>query len=227
MGKRRARCYNSRRTAGARKARRAECCALAARVFDIAVIGGGIIGLATAMRLAQKRARSKIVVLEKEERLARHQTGHNSGVIHAGIYYAPGSSKANFCSTGGALLRRFCDDHGVRYEMCGKVIVATDDSEIPGLEELHRRGTINGAAGLQVVDRDRLLELEPHSAGVRAIHSPGTGIIDFTEVCEAYAAEFRRLGGEVELGAAVTSAAHNGGGCTLETSRGDYAARGT
>ncbi len=177
------------------------------------------------MRMAENNSGSSFVVLEKEDRLAQHQTGHNSGVIHAGIYYAPGSSKANFCSEGGALLRRFCDDHGVAYDMCGKVIVATDESEIPGLEELYRRGTVNGAVGLRIVDREELLELEPHAAGVRAIHSPGTGIIDFVAVSEAYADEFRRSGGEIVLGAEVSSAARHGGLRTLETSQGDFSAR--
>ena len=196
-----------------------------ARNFDVAIIGGGIIGLATAMRMARNYHGSKFVVLEKEEQLAQHQTGHNSGVIHAGIYYAPGSSKANFCSTGGSLLRQFCDEHGVRYDMCGKVIVATDESEIPGLEELFRRGTVNGAVGLRIVDREQLLELEPHSAGVRAIHSPGTGIINFVEVCEAYAEVFRRAGGEIVLGAEVTSVAQHGDVRTLETRQGDFSAK--
>ena len=198
---------------------------LPATNFDIAIIGGGIIGLATAMRMARNNHELSLVVLEKEDRLALHQTGHNSGVIHAGIYYAPGSSKANFCSAGGSLLRKFCDDHGVTYDMCGKVIVATDDTEVPGLEELFRRGTVNGAEGLRIVDREELLGLEPHSAGVRAIHSPGTGIIDFVEVCEAYAEEFKRAGGEIVLGAELTSVAQHGDLRTLETSKGDFSAK--
>ena len=195
------------------------------RDFDVAIIGGGIIGLATAMRMARNNGGSRFVVLEKEDRLAQHQTGHNSGVIHAGIYYAPGSSKANFCSVGGTLLRQFCDDHDVPYDMCGKVIVATDESEVPGLEELFRRGTVNGAVGLRVVGREELLELEPHAAGVRAIHSPGTGIIDFVEVSEAYANEFRRSGGETVLGAEVASVTQHGDLRTLETRQGDFTAR--
>ena len=117
--------------------------------YDIAIIGAGIIGLATAMRLTQEHPDRKVVVIEKEPGIARHQTGHNSGVIHAGIYYAPGSQKANFCSTGGRLLRDFCDERDIEYEMCGKLIVAIEDSEVPGLEELYRRGTENGAEGLE------------------------------------------------------------------------------
>ena len=194
-------------------------------VFDIAVVGGGIIGLATAMRLAGQHPRLRVVVLEKEEVLAQHQTGHNSGVIHAGIYYAPGTQKANFCSTGGSLLRRFCDEHGVDYDMCGKVIIATTEAELFALEELHKRGTANGAQGLEIVDRDRLLELEPHAAGIKAIYSPGTGIIDYIQVCDAYAIEFREHGGEVVAGAQVTAATQHNGVSTLETTGGDYSAR--
>ena len=150
--------------------------------YDVAVIGGGIIGLATAMTLARSYPGRRFVLLEKEAEVARHQTGHNSGVIHAGIYYAPGSQKANFCSTGGRLLREFCDERGIPYRMCGKVIVAVDEEERPRLQDLYERGTANGAVGLEMVGPERLRELEPHAAGVEAIHSPNTGIIDFGAV---------------------------------------------
>ncbi len=220
------RCYNPQRVAWTPDPQGSYWSSdLPTRNFDVAIIGGGIIGLATAMRMAGNNHGSRLIVLEKEDQLAKHQTGHNSGVIHAGIYYAPGSSKANFCSTGGSLLRKFCDDHDVPYDMCGKVIVATDESEIPGLEELFRRGTVNGAVGLRIVDRDRLLELEPHAAGVRAIHSPGTGIIDFVKVSNAYADEFRHAGGEIVLGAEVQSVAQHGGIRTLETNQGNFSAK--
>ncbi len=165
--------------------------------YDIGIIGSGIIGLATAMRLSHEHPRSKIVVVEKESQIAQHQTGHNSGVIHAGICYAPGSQKANFCSTGGAMLRRFCDQHEVPYEMCGKLIVAVDESEVPGLEELFRRGTANGADGLEILGQERLREIEPHAAGVKAIWSPNTGIVDYDDVSTAYCDEMRDSGGEL------------------------------
>ena len=193
--------------------------------YDIAVIGAGIIGLATAMRLAQEYPRYKIIVLEKDGEVAQHQTGHNSGVIHAGIYYAPGSQKANFCSTGGRLLRQFCDERDIEYEMCGKVIVAINDEEVPRLEDLLERGTANGAEGLEMVGPERLAELEPYAAGVQAIFSPNTGIIDFKKVSQAYAIEFGENGGDLLLNTAVHGIANRDQRMYLETSRGEIAAR--
>ena len=193
--------------------------------YDIAVIGAGIIGLATAMRLAQEYPRYKIIVLEKDGEVARHQTGHNSGVIHAGIYYAPGSQKANFCSTGGKLLRQFCDERGIEYEMCGKVIVATNDDEVPRLQDLYERGAANGAEGLEMVGKERLAELEPYAAGVQAIFSPNTGIIDFKKVSQAYAIEFGENGGDLFLNTAVHGITRRDGQMYMETSRGEIAAR--
>ena len=194
------------------------------RSCDIAIIGGGIIGLATAMRLTQEHPDRKVAVIEKEAEVARHQTGHNSGVIHAGIYYAPGSQKANFCSTGGRLLREFCDARGIEYEMCGKLIVAINESEVPGLEELHRRGTANGAEGLEIIGPEELREHEPHVAGVKAIWSPNTGIIDFTKVSEAYSTEMRESGGDLITGAEVRSISRANGTIHLETTAGDFSA---
>ena len=193
--------------------------------YDIAVIGAGIIGLATAMRLAEEYPRYKIVVLEKDGEVAQHQTGHNSGVIHAGIYYAPGSQKANFCSTGGRLLRQFCDERDIEYEMCGKVIVAITDEEVPRLQDLFERGTANGAEGLEMIGPERLAELEPYAAGVQAIFSPNTGIIDFKKVSQAYAIEFGENGGDLMLNTAVHGIARRDGRMYLETSRGEIAAR--
>ena len=193
--------------------------------YDIAIIGAGIIGLATAMRLAEEYPRYKIAVLEKDEEVALHQTGHNSGVIHAGIYYAPGSQKANFCSTGGRLLRQFCDERDIEYEMCGKVIVAITDEEVPRLQDLFERGTANGAEGLEMIGPERLAELEPYAAGVQAIFSPNTGIIDFKKVSQAYAIEFGENGGDLMLNTAVHGIARRDGRMYLETSRGEIAAR--
>jgi L-2-hydroxyglutarate oxidase len=193
--------------------------------YDIAVIGGGIIGMATAMRLAQEFPRYKVAVLEKDDEVAKHQTGHNSGVIHAGIYYAPGTQKANFCSVGGRQLRQFCDEHSIPYEMCGKVIVATTDEEAPRLDELFRRGTANGAEGLEMVGQERLRELEPYAAGIKAIFSPNTGIIDFKRVTQAYATEFSENGGDLMLNTPVHGITRRSGKIHLETARGEIVAQ--
>ena len=198
---------------------------MASRTYDFAVIGGGIVGLATAMKLTQDFPGHGVVVMEKEPEVAQHQSGHNSGVMHAGIYYAPGSQKANFCSSGGAMLRRFCDDHGIEYKMCGKVIVAIDESELPGLEELHRRGTANGAEGLEIIGPERLRELEPHAAGIRAVHSPNTGVVDYTRVASALATQVVENGGELLTGTEVRAASQRDGRVYLETTQGEMATR--
>ena len=195
------------------------------RSYDIAIIGGGIIGLATAMKLTQQFPRKKVVVVEKETEVARHQTGHNSGVIHAGIYYAPGSQKANFCYAGSKALREFCDQKGIEYEMCGKLIVATNESEIPRLEELYLRGTANGVKGLEMVGKERLQEIEPHTVGVMALFSPDTGIIDYTKVSEAYAMEMRENGGDLLTNARLRRISRSDGRLLLETSRGELSAK--
>jgi L-2-hydroxyglutarate oxidase len=165
--------------------------------FDIAVIGGGIIGLATALKLASRYPGRRLLVLEKEDGIGRHQTGHNSGVIHSGIYYRPGSLKARTCVAGRRALIEFCDENGIPYELCGKVIVATEPEEIPRLEELHRRGVANGVAGLERIGPERLREIEPHARGLQALFSPGTGIVDFARVAAAYAEKFVAAGGTV------------------------------
>ncbi len=193
--------------------------------YDIAVIGAGIIGLATGMKLATDYPNLRTIVLEKEPEVALHQTGHNSGVIHAGIYYAPGSQKANFCATGSLELRGYCDEKGIPYEMCGKLVVAIDPDEVPRLDELHRRGTANGAEGLELIGPERLREIEPHAAGVKAIASPNTGIIDFSLVSQAYAKDLVAAGGELALGAGVTGAARDSDGTRLLTKAGDLRAK--
>ncbi|HJO60250.1 MAG: L-2-hydroxyglutarate oxidase [SAR202 cluster bacterium] len=193
--------------------------------YDVVVVGGGIIGLATSMKLTQDFPNLKVAVLEKEKEVAQHQTGHNSGVIHAGIYYAPGSQKANFCSTGGKLLRDFCNEYGIPYDMCGKLIVATDDSEIPQLEELFKRGTENGAEGLRMVDQEEIKEIEPYSAGVKAILSPNTGIIDYFEVSQAYATRMRENGGDLLTNVEVISIENKDGLVYLETTSGTVVAK--
>ena len=171
--------------------------------FDIAVVGGGIVGLASALAINERYPRCSLTVLEKEPEVGSHQTGHNSGVIHAGIYYKPGSYKAMLCVEGVRLMKSFCEESGVAWEACGKVIVATDGSELARLEELYRRGVANGISGLELIGADRLREIEPHARAVRALLSPGTAIVDFKEVAEAMARRLTARGVSIRTGAPV------------------------
>jgi L-2-hydroxyglutarate oxidase len=164
---------------------------------DVAVVGGGILGVAVARELASRRPQRRVVVLEREPELGAHQTSHNSGVIHAGIYYAPGSLKARLCVSGARELYELCERRGVTHVRCGKVIVARDRSELPRLDELERRGRANGVAGLRRLGAAELRELEPHCRGVAALHSPATGIVDFAAVARALASEAEEHGVEV------------------------------
>ena len=170
---------------------------------DIAVVGGGILGLAVARELGRRDPGRRIVVLEREDRVGAHQTGHNSGVVHAGIYYVPGSLKARLCVEGVRELRAYCEERGIGYDACGKLIVALGEDELPGLDELERRGIANGVPGLRRLDAAGLREIEPHAAGVAALHSPETAIADFGAVARALADDVRAAGGELLLGAPV------------------------
>ena len=176
------------------------------------------------MIIAREHRGTSVAVLEKESEAGRHQTGHNSGVIHAGIYYSPGSHKADFCSRGGRMLREFCDERGIEYKLCGKLIIARDESELARLDELHRRGAANGVEGLEIVGRERLAELEPHAAGIRALHSPNTGIIDYGKVAVGLVAEMRENGGELITDAEVRRISVRGGRVHLETPLGEASA---
>lgn len=169
----------------------------------VVVVGGGIIGLAVARELTRRRPGAVVTVLEKEGHLASHQTGHNSGVVHAGIYYRPGSLKAELCTRGRLLLKDFCAERDIPYVECGKVVVAVDTSEMGRLDALERSATDNGVPGLRRLDAAGIREVEPHAAGVAALHSPATAITDFVAVAEAYAADIRSAGGEIRLGATV------------------------
>ena len=188
--------------------------------FEIAIIGGGILGLSSARELRLRFPNLSVVVIEKEPDLARHQTGHNSGVIHSGIYYKPDSLKARNCVEGARLLTSYCDERGIPYDKCGKVIVAVDESELPALEELYRRGTANGVPGLRRIGPDELKHLEPYARGVAALHSPETGIIDYGQVSESYASDFRESGGEISLSTALREIRPLSDGMELRTSRG-------
>ena len=170
---------------------------------DIAVVGGGILGLAVARELGRRDPARRIVVLEREAQVGEHQTGHNSGVVHAGIYYAPGSLKARLCVEGVRVLRAYCEERGIAYDACGKLIVALGEHELPGLDELERRGIANGVPGLRRLDAAGLREIEPHAAGIAALHSPETAIADFGAVARALADDVRAAGGEILLEAPV------------------------
>jgi len=150
---------------------------------DICIIGGGIVGLATAYRISSRFPEKKIVVLEKESSLAKHQTGHNSGVLHSGIYYKPGSLKAINCRKGKLAMEKFCSEQEIDHELCGKIIVALNEEEVPRMEKIYRRGQENGVK-CEIIDREKLLEIEPHAAGIQAIHVPECGIVNYRQVCE-------------------------------------------
>jgi L-2-hydroxyglutarate oxidase LhgO len=192
--------------------------------YDVAIVGGGIVGLATAMKLLTRYPRLKLVVLEKEDRIAAHQSGHNSGVLHSGIYYKPGSMKARLCVAGKAELLHFCDDNGIPYNLCGKVVVALDESELPRLHDLYDRGMANGVPGIEMIGPDRIKELEPHTRGVKAIYSPNTGIVDYVQVSQTYAGKVQALGGEICTGHEVTNVV-KGTTLTLQTPVGDVTAK--
>jgi (S)-2-hydroxyglutarate dehydrogenase len=194
--------------------------------YEVVIIGGGIIGLSTAMQLLRRYPRiGKVAVLEKEAELATHQTGHNSGVIHSGIYYRPGSWKSQFCVGGVKKLIQFCEENEIEYEQCGKVIVATDESELGRLQNLYERGIANGVEGLELVEPERLKEIEPHTFGIKALWSPKTGIIDYVKVASAHAMRFQQAGGGIYTSAPVQKITNSAGSLTIETSRGTLQAR--
>ncbi|MGA2224620.1 MAG: L-2-hydroxyglutarate oxidase [Syntrophobacteraceae bacterium] len=171
--------------------------------FDVAITGAGIIGLATAMTLLEEFPGLRVAVLEKETMIASHQTGHNSGVIHSGLYYRPGSLKSRLCISGRDELVRFCREHNVEHDICGKVVIATREDELPALAELYRRGSENGVIGLQMLTPEEVKEFEPYAQCIRGMLVPGAGIVDFRKVAEAYADVFCKKGGELFLGAKV------------------------
>lgn len=182
----------------------------------IAVVGGGIIGTAVARLLAREHS-ARVTLLEKEGHLAAHQTGHNSGVVHAGLYYEPGSLKATLCRRGVGLLQDFVAEHGIAYDQCGKVVVALDEVQAERLDALHERSVANGVPGARLVDGDGLREIEPHAVGLRALHSPETAIVDYPAVTQALGGELVDAGGLVRLGHEVTGIADRGSGVRVET----------
>jgi len=191
-------------------------------IYNFIVVGGGIVGLATALRILEARPRANLLLLEKEEALGRHQTGHNSGVLHAGLYYKPGSLKAKLAVAGLRQMVEFCQRHKVAHEQCGKIVVATEPEELPRLEKLLERGTANGLKGLRKLGPDQIREIEPHAAGLAAIRVPEEGIVDYGAVVEAMAMEIRRLGGEIRTEEPVESLKGASGIWRIQTPKAAY-----
>jgi len=193
-------------------------------MYDIAIIGGGVVGMATALALASDY-RVSLIVLEAEDRLAAHQSGNNSGVIHSGLYYKPGSLKASNCIAGREALYRFCEEHGIRHERCGKIVVATHEGELPALETLAQRGAANGLQGLQRLTAAEIKEFEPHAAGIAGLFVPQTGIVDYIQVTEKYADLSRAAGATIRIQTRVLRCQRASVGLVLETSNGDITCR--
>jgi len=189
---------------------------------DVIIIGGGVVGLAVALEITRRFPHLRLMLLEKEDRVARHQSGHNSGVIHSGVYYKPGSLKARLCVTGAAAMIEFCREHGIPHRVCGKVIVATTADEVRRLDELHRRGQANGLSGLRLIGSEELHEIEPHARGLKALVVPSTGVTDYALVCEKYAELILARGGAVLTSAAVTGVKRSATEIVVETSRGAF-----
>lgn len=190
--------------------------------FDghLGIIGGGIVGLAFAREFLRRHPAATVTVLEKEAQVGAHQTGHNSGVVHAGIYYEPGSLKAHLCTTGARRMRDYCVENDIAYDECGKVIVATEASELPALEELYARGRANGVPDLRMVGPEELREIEPHVVGIAALHSPRTAIVDYGEVARSFAASLSGAGARIRVGCEVTGIRHVGDRVHVRTTSG-------
>ena len=192
--------------------------------YNVIIVGGGVVGLSVALEITRRFPRLRLLVLEKEDRVARHQSGHNSGVIHSGLYYKPGSLKARLCVTGAAAMVEFCREHNLPHEVCGKVVVATEPDELPRLEELRKRGEANGLTGLRMIGPEELREIEPHAAGLQALVVPSTGITNYAAVCERYAELISAGGGTVLTSAAATGIKRTSNEIVVETSRGAFSA---
>ena len=193
-------------------------------IYDQVVIGGGIVGLATAMQLAQQNPNKRILLLEKENDVAAHQTSHNSGVIHSGIYYKPGSFKAKFSRAGSRSMVEFCQQHDLPHEVCGKVIVATKQQELPRLETLYQRGLENGIP-VTKLSSEEVQKIEPHVRCLAGIRVDSTGIVDYQQVCQKYAEVLRDRGGELEFNTKVTHLKPIADGYVIETNQGDFEAK--
>ena len=190
--------------------------------YDVIIIGGGVVGLGVGLEITRRFPGKRLLVLEKEDRVARHQSGHNSGVIHSGVYYKPGSLKARLCVTGAAAMVEFCREHGIAHQVCGKVIVATEEDELPRLEDLRKRGEANGLTGLRLIGREELREIEPNAAGLRALIVPTTGITDYAVVCQKYAELITANGGTVQTSAAASGIKRSTSEIVVETANGAF-----
>ena len=190
----------------------------------IIIIGGGIVGLATAFKLGRKLPSAQITLLEKEAAVGRHQTGNNSGVLHAGLYYKPGSNKSRLAVTGIQEMVVFCREHEIPHEICGKLVVAVDETEVARLRALHERGQQNGLQGLRWLNRDQMLEIEPHAGGIAALHVPQEGIVDYPKVCDVLQQKISAQGGRVVTGAKVTRLQPQSGGWLVHSATGDFEA---
>jgi (S)-2-hydroxyglutarate dehydrogenase len=190
--------------------------------YDVVIVGAGVVGLAVGLEVTRRFPRLRLLLVEKEDGVARHQSGHNSGVIHSGIYYKPGSLKARLCVAGAAAMIEFCREHAIPHRVCGKVIVATNEAELPRLEELRLRGVANGLKDLRVIGAEELRKIEPHARGLRALLVPSTAITDFRIVSEKYAELIGAQGGTVLTAAAVTGLKRNADEVAVETSRGTF-----
>lgn len=193
--------------------------------FDLVIVGGGIVGLSTAMYISREYPKLRLLLLEKEASVGRHQTGHNSGVIHSGIYYKPGSLKARLCVQGAAAMCEFCRDHGIAYEICGKLIIATNPDEVPRLHSLLERGQANGIPGLRLIDAQQAREIEPNCGGVAWLHVPGTGITNYGKVCEKYAELAASQGADVHISTEVVGLKQHAGETVVETTQGPFRTR--
>ena len=193
-------------------------------MYDFTIVGGGIVGLSTGMALSRRHPYARILVLEKENRWAAHQSGHNSGVIHSGVYYKPGSLKAQFATAGKRAVVEFCEEHGIKYDICGKVIVATQPDQVPIMEKIYQRGLANGLKGSKI-GPEELKEIEPHVKGVAAIRVPSAGIVDYKQVTEAYAKVLKGNGATLRLNTRVKAVSPNGPGLMVESNNGVFQTR--
>ena len=194
-------------------------------MYDVAIIGGGIVGLSTAYEYLRKNPSNKLIVFEKESKVATHQTGNNSGVIHSGIYYTPGSLKAKNCRHGVKKLLLFCDKHHIKYDLCGKLIIASNESEIPLLMELYNRGITNAIQNIKLLNEDEIREIEPHTIGIKGIHCPSTGVINYQDVCYVCANMIEQAGGKIQLNSKVIDIVHDNDGIVIETTQGVFCSK--